>query len=154
MNSELRKSSKEDDSLKSLYLKWAYHARPLLNSINSAWRILPSGGWALVGVGLNEGERDASLRTESGTWTSSMDRGQKLEGSYGLGEIISGVKTRVFDSGGLGKCEMETIGRGEDISEEATIEESILLAALFLLDEALVTLLGSGETMGGASGDH
>ena len=58
-----------------------------------------------------------------------------------MGKIISGVKTRVFDYGGLGKCEIEAIGRGKDISEEATIEESILLAALFLLDEALVTLL-------------
>ena len=64
------------------------------------------------------------------------------------------MKTRVFDSGGLGKSEIEAIGRGEDISEEDTIEESVLLAALFLLDEALVTLLGSGETMGGPSGGH
>ena len=64
--------------------------------------MFPSGGWDLLGVGQKDGEREANLITEGGTWTSSMEIGWKFAGSYGVGEIISGVKTRVLDSLGGG----------------------------------------------------
>ena len=70
--------------------------------------MFPSGGWDLLGVGQKDGEREANLITEGGTWTSSMQMGWKFSGSYGVGEIISGVKTMVLDSMGGGRRGVES----------------------------------------------
>ena len=52
----------------------------------------------LLGVGQKEGESDANDKTEGGTLTPSMQMGWKFFGSYGVGVIISGVKTNMLDS--------------------------------------------------------
>ena len=74
-NSAFKNACTEAAELNSIIRNLVFHDNTRLNSIRFACIILPSGGWNLVGVGENDGDKAAHRNRDSGTDTSSMQIG-------------------------------------------------------------------------------